>query len=389
MKRLICILLAVTALTGCAFLPSEPLPTGAVLSTTEATEVTDASTAPTETVPPDPMEVLLDSMTTEELVGQLFLARCPASNAVAELQAYHLGSYILFGRDFENQTPESVSATISGYQAASRLPMLIAVDEEGGYVNRVSSNRNFRDSSFSSPRKLYNEGGLSRVLENEVEKCQLLTSVGVNVNMAPVCDVTTDPDAFMYSRSLGQDPDTTGEYIAGMVETMASGGVGSVLKHFPGYGNNTDTHTGIATDSRSLEELESVDLVPFRYGISAGCDAILVSHTFVQCLDTELPASLSPKVIGYLRQTMGFTGVIVTDDLVMQAITDLYGAGESAVLAVLAGNDLLCSSEYAVQYNAVLEAVNSGRISVERVRDSARRILQWKEKLGLPVLPQQ
>ena len=388
MRKYLSLILALVLLTcsSCAPAPTETQPTE-FETAVASTEYTQATTETVETEPPDLMELLLDSMTTEELVGQLFLARCPAGGtAVSELQAYHLGGYILFGRDFDGQTPESVSSTISAYQNAAKIPLLIAVDEEGGYVNRVSSNRAFRDSSFRSPRRLYDEGGLDLVLETEKEKCQLLTSVGVNVNMAPVCDVTTDHSAFMYSRSLGQSPQVTGEYIAAVVDVMASQAVGSVLKHFPGYGNNTDTHIGIATDRRSLESLEEVDLVPFRAGIAAGCDAILISHTIVECLDAELPASLSPTVIGYLRQEMGFDGVVVTDDLVMQAITDGYGAGESAVMAVLAGNDLLCSSEYAVQYTAVLEAVENGRIPLSQVRDSARRVLLWKQELGILTL---
>ena len=164
---------------------------------------------------------------------------------------------------------------------------------------------------------------------------------------------------------------------------MSRHNIGSVLKHFPGYGNNADTHTGIAADNRTLEELLSADLVPFSAGIEAGCGAILVSHTFVNCLDTAYPASLSPLVIGYLRQDMGFSGVVVTDDLAMGAITELYGAGEAAVLAVLAGNDLLISSEYQIQYDAILEAVRSGRIPEEMLNESVKRILTWKENLGL------
>jgi beta-N-acetylhexosaminidase len=164
---------------------------------------------------------------------------------------------------------------------------------------------------------------------------------------------------------------------------MDSNKIGSCLKHFPGYGNNADTHTGIAVDSRSLAELESKDLIPFAAGIRAGADAILVSHTIVEALDPDLPASLSPAVHNYLRNTMGFEGVILTDDLVMQAITDVYGAGEAAVLAVLAGNDLLCSSEYTVQYEAVLAAVLEGRIDIDTLNNAVRRVLQWKIDLGL------
>ena len=398
MKRTVCIfLILLISLTGCrstvstqTLAPSDatdPTQYISVMSPTVPSQT--AAPVQTETLPPstepgfDPYAII-EAMTVEELVGQLFLARCPDGGiAGTELQTYHLGGYILFGRDFDGQTPDSLRETISGYQAQSAIPMLIAVDEEGGTVCRVSSRSAFRSSRFPSPRALYDAGGLQSVLETEAEKCELLTGLGINVNMAPVCDITTDPNAFMYSRSLGQDPQVTGQYISSVVSVMSSGATGSVLKHFPGYGNNTDTHTGIAVDDRSLETLEAADLIPFQAGIDAGCDAILVSHTVVTCLDDTLPASLSPAVIGYLRSNMGFDGVIVTDDLVMQAITDQYGTGEAAVLAVLAGNDLLCSSEYAIQYTAVLDAVNTGRISIDQIKVSVSRILQWKHELAL------
>ena len=322
-------------------------------------------------------------MTIEEKVGQIFLARCPTKNAAEDAAAYHLGGYILFGSDFNGRTHQQVCDTIASYQAVSKIPMLIAVDEEGGIVCRVSDQPQFRESPFPSPRDLYNEGGLDLILTTEQEKITLLQSLGINVNVAPVCDVTIDPNAFMYSRSLGQSPEITGQFIAATVSLMKQNQFGGVLKHFPGYGNNTDTHVAIAVDNRTLEELESADLIPFTMGIESGAEAILISHTFVNCLDTEYPASLSPKVIGYLRSQMGFEGVVVTDDLVMKAIKDLYGAGESAVLAVLAGNDLLISSEYQIQYTAVLDAVHSGRISMEALDRAVLRILRWKTHLGL------
>ena len=187
----------------------------------------------------------------------------------------------------------------------------------------------------------------------------------------------------MYPRSLGESPEITGQYVQLMLETMGQNGIAGVLKHFPGYGNNTDTHVAIAIDDRTLAELERCDLVPFQMGIDAGGGAIMVSHTFNNAIDSTLPATLSPAVNNYLRGTMGFDGVVITDDLVMQAITDLYGAEEAAVMAVLAGNDLLCSTEYKTQYNAVLKAVKSGRISENRINESVRRILQWKCDMGL------
>ena len=343
----------------------------------------DTSEAGFESGEPSPVEALLQTMTTEEKVGQLFFARCPDIRAVEDIQTYHLGGYILFGRDFQGQTPQSMTATIAQYQAAAAIPMLIAVDEEGGTVTRVSSYKAFRSGRFPSPRNLYNQGGLSLLLQTEAEKCQLLRSLGIQVNMAPVCDITTDSRAFMYSRSLGLSPEDTATAIAAMVQTMNQHQVGSVLKHFPGYGNNTDTHVGIAVDTRSLEELETRDLVPFAAGIQANCGAILMSHTVVTALDPKFPVSLSLPAHRYLRQKMGFDGVIVTDDLVMGAITKQYGAEEAAVLAVLAGNDLLCSSEYAIQYRAVLEAVQSGRIPQAILDAAVCRVLQWKHTLGL------
>lgn len=379
--KLRCISLTLALLLcGCA--PSAPeITVETALPPTEQTE--SPTTQPPATEPPDPLEEKLSGMTVEEKVGQLFLARCPEENAVADIQTYHLGGYILYAADFDGQTPDTFRQTLSDYQSAAAVPLLIAVDEEGGTVCRVSRNSAFRSARFPSPRTLYGNGGMELVLETEAEKALLLNALGINVNMAPVCDVTTDPAAFMYSRSLGQDPEITGQFVAGAVEQLARCRVGSVLKHFPGYGNNTDTHTGIAVDNRSLAELEAADLVPFAAGIDAGCGAVLVSHTIVNALDAAFPASLSPAVHTYLRESMGFDRVIVTDDLVMQAITDTYGTEEAAVLAVLAGNDLICSTEYRTQYQAVLDAVSSGRIPMETLDRAVMRILTWKQALGL------
>lgn len=377
----LCILL----LTGCA--GPEPLETAAaaesVAATIPATIPTQPPTEATETtVPPDPVQELLDQMSIEERVGQLFLARCDDASALQDIPDYHLGGYVLFGVDFEEETPDSLREKLASYQNAAKIPLLIAVDEEGGTVTRVSRYSAFRESNFPSPRNAFAAGGLEGALAVEEEKCRLLSSLGINVNLAPVCDITTNPAAFMYQRSLGQSPEVTARFISETVSVMQEYQIGSALKHFPGYGNNTDTHTGIAVDSRSLAELEEVDLCPFRGGIAAGCGAILVSHTIVEALDAELPASLSPAVHRYLRQNMGFSGVILTDDLVMQAITDLYGAGEAAVMAVQAGNDLLCSTDYRTQYDAVLAAVMDGRIDFDTLNNAVRNVLEWKAELG-------
>ena len=382
--RLFPIFLCCLLLTGCA---SQSVPAAVTLPSLTETIPESAATAPAateqETIPVDPVRQMISDMSLEQRVGQLFLARCSADTAVEDVQKYHLGGLVLFGDDFEGQTPDSMKQAIAAYQEAAEKPLLIAVDEEGGDVTRISRFPAFRDRRFCSLRKCYDRGGLEAVLTEEEEKCRLLSDLGINVNLGPVCDITTDADAFMYSRSLGQDSQTTAEVAASIVNLMGAFRVGSVLKHFPGYGNNTDTHTGIAVDSRSLSELEGQDFIPFTAGIQAGCGAVMVGHIITEAFDPELPASLSPAVHRYLREDLGFSGVIMTDDLVMQAITDQYGAGEAAVMAVLAGNDLLCSTEYAVQYEAVLQAVLDGRIDIDVLNRAVRNVLKWKISLGL------
>lgn len=379
--KLCILLLSMLLLTGCS--QANEQPTKPVEATETATQSYTEATSPQTEFPSDPIQQLLNEMSVEELVGQLFLARCDSVAAKEHIKQYHLGGLVFFAVDFEGHTPESFRKTLADYQSSAAIPLLCAVDEEGGDVTRISRFPAFRDSRFPSPRNAFAQGGFTGLMENEEEKCILLYELGLNVNLGPLCDISTAPNAFMYRRSLGQDPDTTARYVEETVLLMNTYSIGSVLKHYPGYGNNADTHIGVAVDNRSLAELASSDLIPFYSGISSGCGAVMVSHTIVQALDDTLPASLSPAVIGYLRRNMGFTGVIMTDDLSMDAIVSQYGAGEAAVLAVLAGNDMLLSTDYTTQYEAVLDAVLSGRIDYFQVQDSVRRILIWKQRLGL------
>lgn len=383
MKRF-AFLLSLLLLCGCAAQEAAQTSVSTVAPTAApTTPPTTAPTQPAPTEPEDPIRLMLNQMSLEERVGQLFLARCDANTAVTDLQTYHLGGFVLFAQDFEGQTPDSLREKLTSYQSAAKIPMLIAVDEEGGTVTRVSRYSAFRASPFLSPREYFAQGGMELVVQAEEEKSQLLHDLGISVNLGPVCDLADDPQAFMYQRSMGSDIQTVSDFVTSTVQIMGENSIGSALKHFPGYGNNTDTHTGMAVDSRTLDELAQRDLLPFAAGIQAGCDAILVSHTIVEAFDPSLPASLSPAVHQYLREDMGFSGVILTDDLVMQAITDTYGAGEAAVMAVLAGNDLLCSTEYATQYQAVLDAVLEGRIDIDVLNQAVRHVLQWKIDLGL------
>ena len=336
---------------------------------------------------PDPIaaraQELLDGMTLEEKVGQMFIARCPETDAAQLAADYHLGGYILFGRDFKDKTAEQVTTDIQSCQDAAEIPLLIAVDEEGGTVNRVSSNPNLRSSPFRSPQSLYSEGGLELVRSDAQEKCRLLESLGININFAPVCDVSQDPADFIYDRTLGRDAQETSQYVAAVVETMAEEGMGSVLKHFPGYGNNTDTHTGVAYDDRPYDTFLTSDFLPFQAGIDAGADMVLVSHNIVSAMDEASPASLSPEVHRVLREDLGFTGVIVTDDLVMDGVRDFAGDDEAAVLAVQAGNDLLCCTDFQTQVPAGLAAVESGEITEEQIDAAVLRVLTMKLRLGI------
>ena len=374
-KRLLCLLLALALPFGLTACNEEP--------------AADPNAAQTEPEPtpeppqPDPAEVYVNSLTLEQQVAQLFFARCPDLNAVELAAQYDIGGYILFGRDFENQTPDSLRETLASYQQAAATPMLIGVDEEGGTVVRVSAYPAFRANRFQSPQALFAEGGLERIQSDTEEKDTLLASLGINVNLAPVCDVSTSPADFINDRAFGQDAQSTSDYVRTVVEQMNADGMGMVLKHFPGYGSNVDTHTGIAQDDRPLEQFRSSDFLPFAAGIKAGAQAILVCHNIVSCMDDTLPASLSPAVHKVLREELGFDGVVMTDALVMQAITDYTGDADAAVLAVQAGNDMLISSDFITQYNAVLTAVQDGTISENTIRDAAVRVLRWKIQLGL------
>ena len=329
------------------------------------------------------IEELLSTMTVEEKVGQMFFVRCPDTGAVEAVSQYKLGGYILFGRDFKDKTAEQVRNDISSYQSASGVPLLIGTDEEGGTVVRASSNPNLFSHRGLSPQALFAEGGMDSIIQDARQKSVTLLGLGVNVNLAPVADVSTDPNDFIYDRSFGQDAQATAEYVSNVVKTMDAEGIGSVLKHFPGYGNNVDTHTGVAIDERPYETFQTSDFLPFTAGIQAGADAVLVSHNVMSCVDNQLPASLSPAVHNELRSTLGFQGVIMTDDLAMDAVAAYAGDQSPAVMAVKAGNDMIITTDFQTQIPEVVQAVKSGEIDEAQIDQSVTRVLQWKYDLGL------
>ncbi len=330
----------------------------------------------------DTVDDIIASLTAEEKTGQLLLGRFPGSGAEKAVTDYHIGGFTLYAKDFQNETPDTLSERLKKIQSLSFIPAFMAVDEEGGTVVRVSKFPQYRPLPFDSQIALA-KGGAELVESETEEKSKLLASLGINLNLAPVADITDDHYAYIYDRTFGENAEKTAEYAALTVKVMKENNMGSCLKHFPGYGPNSDTHNGIAVDERSAAELEGTDFIPFIKGIEAGAPSVMVCHNIVNAYDSELPASLSPAVHDVLREQLGFEGVIISDDMEMEAILQYSGEESPYVLAVLAGNDLICTSDIEKAYSDILSAVNDGRIEESRLDESVRRILEMKKALGM------
>lgn len=322
----------------------------------------------------------LKKMTLDEKINQLLLVRYPDSNQVQVMKEKQFGGYVLFGKDFTDKTKTEVKKMIDDFQKVSKIPSLTAVDEEGGTVVRISSNPNLRSSRFKSPSALYSEGGLDLIKNDTIEKSNLLNSLGINLNLAPVVDVSTNSGDYMYSRSLQQNSDITSNFAKTVINASKGTGVSYTLKHFPGYGNNADTHTGSSTDSRSYESILKNDIPPFEAGIDAGAEAILVSHNVVTNIDKDNPASLSPTIHNLLRDELNFTGVIITDDLDMGAVSKIDNA---SVKAILAGNDLIITTDYNKSINEIKKALSDGTLKEDDINKLAFRVIAWKYYKGL------
>ncbi len=324
-------------------------------------------------------QVKLDNMSLEEKVGQLFLVRYDKNMALSWINDYYAGGYILFAKDFDNHTKESIKEELSSLNKNSKIPMVFAVDEEGGYVTRVSRYKAFRDEKFPSPRDVYDSLGVEGLESIEKEKGELLLSLGINLNLAPVADVSVDSNDFINIRTFNRDAKETANLIGLMVDYANEVGISSSLKHFPGYGNNVDTHTGVAIDERSYDNFLNNDYLPFEEGIKRKVPSILVSHNIIKCIDSEYPATLSKMIVtGELRNKLNFSGIIITDDLSMGAVSSYVDDNSAAVLAINAGNDLIITSDFVNMYNSVITAVKSGKIKMETIDTAVRRILAWK-----------
>ena len=320
------------------------------------------------------------TMSLDEKIGQMFYSRCPQYDAVGFAQKYHIGGYVLFGVDFADKSKQQVKDNIDSYIHSQGIPMTIAVDEEGGTVVRISSKSALYDSEFQSPRDIYDQGSMAAIKENALALAKMLNDFQIDVNFAPVCDISLDENDFMYYRSIGHDVDTVCEFVSEFTKIAQSNGVSASLKHFPGYGNNVDTHTGIAIDERPYQQFLDEDFKPFEEGIKQNAHIVMVSHNIVNCMDSSKPASLSKNVHDILRNDLGFTGIVVTDDLEMDAITEYTSGTSPAVAAILAGNDMLTIGDSMIEdaVESIKAAISDGTLDESLIDHAVTRILAWK-----------
>ena len=348
------------------------------------TPVPSPSATPAPTPTPDPMAEAMAAMTTEEKVGQLltvgFYGTQAGEEARSYIQDYHVGGLILFGRNVES-AQQLVDLT-NGLKALAGdgIPLLLSIDQEGGTVERMPPEIRRLPNAY----EVADPAALGATLGAEC------AAFGLNTDFAPSLDIWSNPNNTVIGRrAFGSDAASVTERGLACLTAIEESGTIPVVKHFPGHGDtDTDSHVDLPVVNKTRGELLESELLPFQSAIDGGVPAVMVAHILMTQLDPDRPASLSPEVVtGLLREALGFAGVVFTDDLTMGAITQNYGLGEAAVLAVEAGCDVLlvCHEASAVEeaYTALLEAVDTGRLSQERLDESVRRILTLKQTYGL------
>ncbi len=329
-------------------------------------------------------------LSTEVLVGQMmavgFSGLTPPDYVLEWLRAGRVGTIILFGRNID--TPEQVAAMTQALHDAATYGVIISIDQEGGTVTRL------RDKFTEFPSAM----ALSSARDGEAWAEQVGTAIaaemralGIGWDYAPVVDLLYNLDnPSLATRSFGRDPEQVAVMASAFARGIQRGGGAACAKHFPGLGNTAiDTHIDLPKLDTPLEHILAFDLIPYRAVIGAGIASIMATHTIYTALDPVYPATLSPVVAKrLLREELHYDGVISTDCLEMGAIARHYGVGETAVLAALAGMDaILFSHTRATQeaaYAALLDAVQSGRVPLDSVRDANRRLSELKAKYSLP-----
>ena len=316
---------------------------------------------------------IVEAMSLEEALGQIYMVH-HSTDSLEDVRTYNLGGFIFFGADFRNKTKEDVLDIVDKLNDNSKIPLLLAVDEEGGIVTRISSNPNLASERFKSPRELYKEGGFDLIRDDTIKKNEILEGLHLNINLAPVLDISNDPKDYIYSRSIGLSPELTGVFAQTVIDASKDSKISYVMKHYPGYGKNSDTHKSRSLDTRSMEEIES-DLIPFSKGIQSGGEAIMISHNIVEALDSDNPASISISNHNYLRNTLGFRGMVITDALNMGATEGIENMG---IKSLVSGNDILVTKNYKEDINNILEGVSKGQVSSKYIRALAIKVIEWK-----------
>lgn len=333
----------------------------------------------------------ISEMPLEDRVASLFIVTPEALTGVGTvtqagdttkeaLSNYAVGGLVYFSKNIKSR--EQLTEMLSTTASNSKYPLFLAVDEEGGSVSRIA-NSNIDVVKVDEMAVIGKSQDAVAAHEAGTTIGTYLKELGFNLDFAPVADVVTDAEnSVLGSRSFGTDPAVAADMVSNVVEGMQEAGVNACLKHFPGLGSaEEDTHDGRVEITKTLEEMKNTDFIPFRAGIEAGADIVMVSHVTASAIDTEgLPSSLSKVVItNVLRGELGFEGVVITDALNMSAISEYYTSEEAAVMAIEAGADMLLMPEdFETAYNGLLAAVQDGRISEERINESLRRIFRIK-----------
>jgi beta-N-acetylhexosaminidase len=348
--------------------------------------ITATNTSPTST---EIVNALLKNMTLDEKLGQMMMVQFLGGDYSQDLSVmvnqYHAGAVVLIAGNSNIVSASQLKELTTQIQANSDLPVITAIDQEGGYVDRLKA----LDGAQPSAASIGASGDINQAYQQGITDATDLAKYGLNLQLAPVVDVTTVYNAQMNGRTYGNNAtivtNMAGAYLQGLQNNSK---VLGTLKHFPGLGNtSTDPHTGLPEVTRSLDQLYAVDWAPYKQLISQGnVDAVMVTHEIVDAVDKTMPSSLSPRVIGILRNQLGFQGVIVTDSLTMDALS-MYSYGQAAALAVEAGDDLLMGAwtptTMQEMITGIKDAINAGAISQSRIDDSVRRILLLKYQMGL------
>lgn len=343
----------------------------------------------------DLAEEILSGMSLSEKVYQMMFVTPEAITGIGTavqagettkkaIQKHPVGGIIYFSKNFESR--EQTKTMIANTQSYSEIPLFISVDEEGGVVARLGSNKNMGTTKQPPMRTIGNTGNPEKAYEVGANLAKDLKPLGFNVDFAPVADViVNEKNTEIGNRAFGTDPVLVSEMVKNAVKGLENNDVSATLKHFPGHGSTyVDSHTGYSASSRTLEELRSCEFLPFKAAIDA--DFIMVSHmTLVNATEEKVPSSLSKEVItDMLKDELGYEGIIITDAFNMGAITKQHTQGEAAVKAVNAGVDMiLMPTDLVTTHSALVKAVESGELTEERIDESVRKILRLKIKKGL------